>query len=510
MVPPPVDFMDITARLATIPSLAPRPHATNLRALTDFLVDILTTIPSAQTEALGYQGMVQNVAVYALHTNVPWADWPDPGPTRLGTPLNPDPRGELNVAQVREAQAVWEANKQEHCSQTNVKRAVIDSLNRAVPKSYRRAQGGNIGAVSYRITDNPRDILDHLSQLYGRPTPKEKKANNDRFSAGWDRTSESIEDLFSRLEECYVTSIIAAPPYTMEQMIDKGVMAIQSTGLYQTAMLEWNGFDPANKTWPELKSHFSEAYEIHLATALDTAGGAGYHGMNNAEGDDDSLGSIQQSLAGIQLANNANAQTMMDSLSAITEESRELRAQLAAQQQQLAMLAQGNTNPMGWPAYQPPYAQPALPLPQANIMQPPPVPAYVPATQRNRNRNWAGRGRGGGRGGGRYPPAAAVPNAVAPPPGFIPRPPGGATQARPTGQLNTSKYFNNWNICCKCGWDVPSWHTSATCPYKAENPHHCDAIIRGNAKGYIANGWNVSKKGMHKVTLPTNPHEGQA
>ena len=37
-------------------------------------------------------------------------------------------------------------------------------------------------------------------------------------------------------------------------MTDKALTAIQSTGLYETAILEWQGFNPANKTWPELKS----------------------------------------------------------------------------------------------------------------------------------------------------------------------------------------------------------------------------------------------------------------
>ena len=39
-------------------------------------------------------------------------------------------------------------------------------------------------------------------------------------------------------------------------MVDKAIITIQNTGLYGTAILEWTGFDEANKTWPQLKLHF--------------------------------------------------------------------------------------------------------------------------------------------------------------------------------------------------------------------------------------------------------------
>ena len=50
MVPPPVDFMEISARLQSLPTLAPRPTATNINAFEEQLVDILSTIPSAHGE----------------------------------------------------------------------------------------------------------------------------------------------------------------------------------------------------------------------------------------------------------------------------------------------------------------------------------------------------------------------------------------------------------------------------------------------------------------------------
>ena len=98
-------------------------------------------------------------------------------------------------------QALWEANTKVYVNQQNVLRAIIDALNSAVPKSYRRTQGENIGAVLHRVTDDPRTILDGLTDRYGRATPAEKRANEVKFNAPWKHGTETVEDLVGRLED---------------------------------------------------------------------------------------------------------------------------------------------------------------------------------------------------------------------------------------------------------------------------------------------------------------------
>jgi hypothetical protein len=97
---------------------------------------------------------------------------------------------------------------------------------------------------------------------------------------------------------------MAKPPFTLEQVIDKAIIAIQRTGLYEAALLEWQGFNENNKTWEQLKLHFEEAYEIRLASGQGTAVTHGY--VNNTEVyNDNSISTIQESLQSIHLANNA-------------------------------------------------------------------------------------------------------------------------------------------------------------------------------------------------------------
>jgi hypothetical protein len=95
------------------------------------------------------------------------------------------------------------------------------------------------------VRDDPRTILQNLRTKYGNCTPAEKTANDVKFASPWN-PSEPIETLFDRLEDAYVFSIMAKPPYTQEQLMDKAIMAIQRTGLYETALLEWQGFTEEN------------------------------------------------------------------------------------------------------------------------------------------------------------------------------------------------------------------------------------------------------------------------
>ena len=68
-------------------------------------------------------------------------------------------------------------------------------------------------------------------------------------------------------------------------MIYKALSAIQITGLYPTAILEYQAFPTKKKNWAEFKNHFSEAYMVRLQSGQ--SGGNPYHGAANAYENDD-------------------------------------------------------------------------------------------------------------------------------------------------------------------------------------------------------------------------------
>ena len=129
MCTPEVTFEDALAVIGTLPSLAPRPSATNIRALGIDLVDNLTMIPSEQYVEFGYSGKLEADIVYALKTNITWVDWKTPGP-------HVTLADNLTDTQITNIQEEYKARKMVWNSQSNVNRAIIYGLNLAVPRTY--------------------------------------------------------------------------------------------------------------------------------------------------------------------------------------------------------------------------------------------------------------------------------------------------------------------------------------------------------------------------------------
>ena len=91
------------------------------------------------------------------------------------------------------------------------------------------------------------------------------------------------------------------------------------------------------KNYRNLKQHSVKAYDTHLQSGP-TANTAGYHGAaaTTALSDDDSLESLSNSIAQMQMANNARIRAINGRM---TTANAKLRQALVATQQQMAALA---------------------------------------------------------------------------------------------------------------------------------------------------------------------------
>ena len=111
--------------------------------------------------------MANKAELYVMDSTVPWVNFQNPRPVRHGTD------GSLDAGPQKDQQAIYDGRVTIFTLQANVKRDIIAALNLCVPKKYRRVDGG-IGALQYKGNQCPRTILDHLQNMYGRPTPMEK------------------------------------------------------------------------------------------------------------------------------------------------------------------------------------------------------------------------------------------------------------------------------------------------------------------------------------------------
>ena len=123
-----ITYNEALTVIGTLPTMAPRPNATNIRAVDRHLDERLSTIPSFQSTTFGYAGMAKKVELYELDTTTPWADFENPGPVREGTD------GSLDAGVQRDQQAIYDGRVSIYTSQSNVKRAIITALNKCVPK----------------------------------------------------------------------------------------------------------------------------------------------------------------------------------------------------------------------------------------------------------------------------------------------------------------------------------------------------------------------------------------
>ena len=119
-------------------------------------------------------------------------------------------------------------------------------------------------------------------------------------------------------------------------MISKGITAIEVTGIFTNALLEWNGMDPVDQDWATLKHHFGEAYEIYITTG--NVGNNPYVGRaNNAEiideEDDDSVLTITNGVGNMQMESNAQSQAVREDVTELRREIGFLRAEISARNQ---------------------------------------------------------------------------------------------------------------------------------------------------------------------------------
>ncbi len=68
---------------------------------------------------------------------------------------------------------------------------------------------------------------------------------------------------------------------------------------------------------------------------------------------------------------------------------------------------------------------------------------------------------------------------------------------------NITKGYANWNVCFSCGFDVKDGHTSKTCPTPWRCANHQEGYDWNNLGQYIAGGYDVCTKAIHKSQLPT-------
>ena len=132
------------------------------------------------------------------------------------------------------------------------------ALNKAVPPEYRQILNA-VGTREFRITDAPLQIIQQLRQVYGSLSPAERMNMENAWAEIW-YPQVPIESYFKQLEDIFEQALANPPAYIQEQIIVNAITSMEQCGLFPTALLKRNGFDPQNKDWANLKAHFGGVY----------------------------------------------------------------------------------------------------------------------------------------------------------------------------------------------------------------------------------------------------------
>ena len=522
-----ISFEEIHGALKNPPSLNPRPDFQKIRALREFIYNVLKHVSCPQSLIHGWAGLAMDPQMYALIEQNAFVMPPDPGDL-------PNYGGQQfpSTVALKTADRIFEMGTNYYTSYMNINRALFRMLDDSIDNNFKVSNDPNL--KGWNPTMSVQMILSQLETAYGKPTGTTMWDNDKVFRAPFG-ANDIPESLFQRLERCQEVAIIGGNPYSQTQLVNCAVQLLLQSGVFP--MKEFEDWErEASKTWTDLKRFVQAAYQRKL-TVLNlrmTSGTGGYISQNmfNVLGDDDDDVSVASTSTGNSFINAAANATVNSGVTAPTAVSADVLTAiqtLAANQATIVQQMAAFSLNASRPAVQ--AAAPAVHVPyvpqQGTMMQVPPVPSvHVPLIQPftqsggftggfnqgrgGRYTGYGGRSAGYRRGGrgrnsrNRYDPSgrngAMVPYAGGgqhvPQVGGMPT----AQRINPP-HSNVTKRFNNWNACYSCGFDVADWHNSMTCNNR--KPSHNEAYNRANAQEFLNRGdTGVCTAGIHKTQLP--------
>ena len=219
---------------------------------------------------------------------------------------------------------------------TNMDEALKNQIIASVQDAYLlRLKNRYTGYMSHTA----RDMLQHLLARYGKIMPSDLDKNVKTFNEPMDPT-QAIDVYLKRLEDCCVLADDAGVPYTIEQLLSTAYFGIQSTGLYRHELKEWRKLPEANRTWPNFKDFFSEAYQDLQDDMKFTAREGNYHSANNVTSDSNKMSEISDALNNLALAATADKSTFQQLLT----ENSDLKLRLSQLENKLTQLVADTTD----------------------------------------------------------------------------------------------------------------------------------------------------------------------
>jgi hypothetical protein len=206
---------------------------------------------------LGHLGLIFSDASYVMI-----AIATDAGPTLWVNPKSPG-RAPANTdgtaAQISAARQIWEEDVQTYCTYTSVQQALKKQIISVFEQMYLEVLNDNIVGFA---NISARDMLDHIFGTYGFITAVDLEINFEHMRRAWD-PQQPVESSFKQIQDCAGYSEAGGVLIGHPQQINVEYASIFATGHFMIACRRWNEKPLADKTWAQLKAHFSAAHRQH-------------------------------------------------------------------------------------------------------------------------------------------------------------------------------------------------------------------------------------------------------
>jgi hypothetical protein len=272
-----------------------RPNVHTIRALENECITRATAIAHPDHPVMGYAGLFMDIGEFAMSDPNPYQEPANPGATPdyiaagQNRFLNDNDRAQIKAQHA--ADLIRWANAD------TVHRVIKTAISKAIPDKWKPNLG--IGQRGYGNT-SARNIFVDLYDRYGIVTPSDLRNISENIYKPWNPAT-PIEEFILNLETQQVFATKAQRPWHTYQLIDAALSVIRDTRQFREEMREWARLHPdsAAVQWHVFKKWWIEAYAVWERDRV-TMQGQGYHGMNNAQVQDDgdnSLASLTEAIS---------------------------------------------------------------------------------------------------------------------------------------------------------------------------------------------------------------------
>jgi len=164
--------------------------------------------------------------------------------------------GTTRIAQVAAQENAHKEYLREYKEYTKVGKAILQLTTNAFESKYLRHLHNQY--TGYNNT-TVLQVFQHLFCIYGNITKIELIENEQKLKTPWNQ-EELIETVFHQVEECVEFAQYGNAPFSNAQVLNAAYYIIAQAKIFKDTCKDWKRLPVADKTWPNFKNMFFQAY----------------------------------------------------------------------------------------------------------------------------------------------------------------------------------------------------------------------------------------------------------